>query len=69
MFYVQNSDYVDCFKSESFEAAKKVALRMKDELGENFTIAEIKQVWTTQTLDEAMDITELVVCDPTNDVY
>jgi len=54
MFIVQNDDHVDCFKSESIAKAKEVAIRMKDECGENFSIIEIKQVWTTQTLDEAM---------------
>lgn len=54
MFIVQNSDNVDCFKSENFDKAKDVALHMKADLGENFTIIEIKEVWTTQTLDEAM---------------
>lgn len=54
MFYVQNSDHVDCFKSEDFETSKKVALQMKDELAENFSISEVKQVWTTQTLDEVI---------------
>jgi hypothetical protein len=57
MFIVQNSDNVDCFKSESFNRAKEIAERMKDECGENFSIVEIKQVWTTQTLDEAINRT------------
>ncbi len=54
MFIVQNSDHVDCFKSQSFVTAKQVAERMKNECGENFTIIQIKEVWTTQTLDEAI---------------
>lgn len=54
MFIVQNTDNVDCFKSESFVTAKEVAERMKVECGENFSIIQIKQVWTTQTLDEAI---------------
>ena len=49
-------DHVDCFKLESFAIAQKQALRMKDELGENFNIVEIKQVWTTTTLDEAFNV-------------
>ena len=55
MFIVENQDHVDCFKSESFVTAKQLALRMKEECGENFNIVEIKQVWTTQTLDEAIN--------------
>jgi len=54
MFYVQNSDYVVCFKSESFDEAKQVALKMKEDCGENFTIADLRIVWTTQPLDEAL---------------
>lgn len=54
MFIVQNADNVDCFKSESFEAAKRVASQMKEECSENFSIIEVKQIWTTQTLDEAI---------------
>ncbi len=54
MFIVENTDGSCCFKSESFAVARKRALRMKEELGENFNIIEIKQVWTTTTLDEAM---------------
>jgi hypothetical protein len=69
MFIVENQDHVDCFKSESFNVAKQVAERMKEECGENFNIVEIKQVWTTQTLDEAMDITEKVAVDPTSNSY
>lgn len=56
MFYVQNADNIDCFKTEDYETAKRVALRMKDELAENFSIVEVKQVWTTTKLDEAMKI-------------
>lgn len=55
MFIVQNSDFVDRFKSEDFHSAKIIAVKMKEETGENFTIVEIKQVWTTQTLDEAIE--------------
>ncbi len=55
MFFVQNADNVDCFKTEDFEAAKRVAKQMKEECAENFSIIEIKQVWTTQTLDEAIN--------------
>lgn len=69
MFIVQNNDNMDCFKSESFVTAKEVAVRMKDETGENFTIIQIKEVWTTQTLDEAVDITEKVAIDKSNNIY
>lgn len=55
MFYVQNSDNVDCFKTENFLKAKEIALKMKEELAENFTIVEVKEVWTTSTLDEAIE--------------
>lgn len=54
MFEVLNQDNIICFKTEDFKKAKEIALKMKDELGENFNIYEHKQVWTTQTLDEAI---------------
>lgn len=55
MFIIVNSDNNDCFQHESFEVTKKEALKMKEELGENFRIIEEKEVWTTQTLEEAIN--------------
>jgi len=55
MFEVLNQDNVVCFKTENFSLAKIEAQRMKEELSENFTVWEIKQVWTTQSLEEAIN--------------
>jgi hypothetical protein len=54
MFEVLNADNVVCFKTEAFAIAKAQAEKMKADLGENFTVWEIKQVYVTQTLDEAL---------------
>lgn len=54
MFIVKNSDGITLSQWESFNGAKEDALKLKADHGENFIVEEIKQVWTTQTLDEAM---------------
>lgn len=54
MFEVLNSDNVVVYKSNNINLAKMQAQRMREELAEQFTVWEIKQVWTTQTLDEAL---------------
>ena len=54
MFYVKNADFETMYKTENFEQAKRFAYRMKAEIGENFTIEEVKTVYTTQSIDEAI---------------
>lgn len=54
MFEILNADNVFIAKFESFDEAKREAQRARADLGEQFFIYETKQVWTTQTLDEAM---------------
>ena len=56
MFYVKNmKGVITHFCSEDFERAKEAAIGLKKEYGQNFLIEEVKQVWTTQTLEEAIN--------------
>lgn len=55
MFFIVNQDGITCAKDESFEAAKQKALTMKSELGENFNIFKYEMVWSTSTLEEAIN--------------
>lgn len=41
-------------KSENFDVVKGQAERLKKDLNQEFDIYKVEQVWTTQTLDEAM---------------
>lgn len=70
MFEVRNrkDEVVGC--SESFETAKNLAQhKHENRPAMQYDVYEVKQVWTTQTLDEAMDLTEKVAVDKSNDVY
>lgn len=52
MYFVVNQDNIEYYKNESFELARKEALKMKAELGENFNIFKYEWVWSTKTLAE-----------------
>lgn len=60
MFEVRNKynvtvrDRFGEYISENLDELKKKAERLKEATGSNFTIVEVKQVWTTSTLDEAI---------------
>lgn len=55
MFYVQTIEHETIFKTEDFKRAQSFALSMKSaNVDANFNIVETKQVWTTQTFDEAV---------------
>jgi hypothetical protein len=56
MYYVVPKDRSVIKQKRSFELlrdAKRYALEIKDETGENFDIICMERVWTTQTFDEA----------------
>jgi len=54
MFHVKDGANKIRRSRENFEEAKAEALKLKEETKENFAVYEVKQVWTTQTLDEVM---------------
>ena len=51
----QADDSVLVFQSESFEKARQEAEAFKQTTGSQYGVYEVKQVWTTQTLDEALE--------------
>lgn len=54
MYEVRNRYGVAVEQSEKLSVAKMFAEDRKKKTGLNYTIYEVKQVWTTQTLDEAV---------------
>jgi len=63
MYFLINNDSDTSFAQQLaiadsylwLETAKKAADRRKEQTGDNWQIVEIKSVYTTQTLDEAMN--------------
>lgn len=56
MFLVQTIENETICRTEDFKRAKSFALTMKSaNVDTNFHIVETKQVWTTTTLDEAIN--------------
>lgn len=54
MFEVRNSNGELIDELENFNGAKAIAENFKMANKQNYHVYEIKQVWTTQTLDEAI---------------
>lgn len=55
MFEVRNNAGQVLYRNESFSKCKPYAERAAKNLGEPFHIFEVKQLWSTQTLDQAID--------------
>ena len=52
MFHIVNDDNATLSKTENLKDAKELALRMKEETGENFRIFKWEWIWSTKTLNE-----------------
>lgn len=58
MYHIKNlKGSVEHGKTERLGEAVKMAEALCKEYGQNFEVIEVRQVWTTQTLDEVINST------------